>query len=116
MPVHFPQRAGLDIQMRGCHCLGQREVSAIGDADLAARGVERLLRKHLMRELQLRLLIPGALTWNLLLNALWIAALEDILLLLRNRAEHLRRNAEILRQHSFRCAGNPVGQQESRVL
>jgi hypothetical protein len=66
--------------MCGGHRLGEREVGRVGDAHLAAGGVEGLLGKHLVGELQLGLLVALGAAGDLLVDGVWVGALEDVLL------------------------------------
>lgn len=78
VPVHLAQRTRLDDGMRGGDGLGDGEILGVGDADLTARGNERILRKHLVCEIVLGLL--GVLACRaLLVDGAWVRALENVL-------------------------------------
>lgn len=116
MPVHLSDRTRLNSKVASSHGLGDGEVGAVRDPDLSARGVERLLSQHLVSELQLALLVALAAAWDFLLNGVWVASLENVLLFLGNCTEDFRRNAEVLCQNALGSQTHPVGKQEGRVL
>jgi hypothetical protein len=57
VPVHLAERARLDVKMSGSDSLRDREIGRVSNANLTTSKVERLLRKHLVAELELRLLV-----------------------------------------------------------
>lgn len=79
VPVHLPDRTGLDDGVGGSHGLGDGEVLGVGDADMASGGLLGLLFEHLVGELVLGLLDVLALG-GLILNGAGHRALENVLL------------------------------------
>lgn len=112
VPVHFSQRTRLDGEMRCRHCLGEREVGRVSDANLTSRRIHWLLVEHLVRELQLRLLVAGATARDLLFDAVRVRALKNVLFFLWDSTEDFRRDTEVLSQNGLGCARDPVGEQE----
>lgn len=102
--MQLAQAARVDDDMGGGDGLGDGEGGRIGDADLAATGVQRLLGHHVVREAEARLLDPA--TGGLFeLQGGGDTALEDVLLLRGDPVENLGREAEVLRDDGFGDVG-----------
>lgn len=110
VPVHLAQRAGLDDGVGGRDGLGDGEVLGVGDAHLAARRHERVLRKHLVREVVLGLLDVLALG-ALVLDRARVGALENVLFARGDVLEDFGREMEVLGDDGLggmSCAGELV--------
>lgn len=131
VPVHLAHSARLDVQMTGSDSLGNREVLAVHNTRFAAAalvgwGVEHVVGVLVLRLLERRrLLLINALRdrackpcqLNVLRNqSSSVHTLENVLVLLVDVLENLRRQAEVLCYNSLGCVLNPLVQEESRIL
>jgi hypothetical protein len=116
MPMHFTNSARLDIEVGSSHGLGDGEVARVSYAHLATGRVDRLLSKHLVAELQLRLLVAFGVFGNFLINRVGALSLENVLLRVGRGAEDFWVDPEVLSEHGFGRVCNPVGEQEGGVL
>lgn len=95
VPMHLPQRAGLDNGVGGGDGLGDGEVLGVGDADLAARGLDGVLGEHLVAKVQLGLFDILAAR-ALILNRTGVAPLEDVFLARGQVGKYLGVEVEVL--------------------
>lgn len=93
--------------------LGDGEVLAVRDADLAACGVDRFLGEHLVGEVKLGLLEGFRF---LFVDGVWQGALKDVLLLVGDRIEDFGGQSKVLSCDGLWCLGMMVSMILEEVL
>ena len=130
MPMHLSHCTRLDIEMTGRDGFGDRKVLAVHYTGFTATSHLWWRIKHVVRVLMLRALERGRLFLvNAIRDGSWERTLaissqatsvrltlKDILVLFVNVLEHLRRQAEVLRNDRLRSVLDPLVQQKGRVF